>query len=149
MKKLLPLLAVSTITLVGCNAGPQVKSFTGPTGETVSTVRCTRDTTPCFEKASEQCGGGTYRVTNSYRNAGGLFADILPGPVTWYTMSVVCGKPDGVMPTFPLRGEEPKMPPMPQQAPVQHQTIVPQSIINKPVNCTSRTSGSIINTNCY
>ena len=144
MKTLIPLLAASTITLVGCNAGPQVKSFTGPTGETVSTVRCTRDTTPCFEKASEQCDGGTYRVTNSYRNAGGLFADVLPGPVTWYTMSVVCGKPDGVMPQFPLRGEEPKMPPMPQ--PVQ--TTTPQPVINNSMHCTSQRMGTMIHTNC-
>ena len=109
-------LMVVTISglLAGCNAGPQAKSYVGPTGETVSTVRCTRETGACFEKASEICSGGTYRITNSYRNAGGIFADVLPGPVTWYTMSIVCGPSDGVMPSFPLRGEEPSMPQMPQ-----------------------------------
>ncbi len=112
MKKLVMLIA-SMALLAGCNAGPQVKSYTGPTGEKVSTVRCTRETSPCFEKASEVCNGGSYRVTNSYRNAGGLFADVLPGPVTWYTMSIVCGSSDSLMPTFPLRGSEPAMPAMP------------------------------------
>jgi hypothetical protein len=80
MKKSMMLFA-SMALLAGCNIGPQVKSYTGPTGEKVSTVRCTRETSPCFEKASEACNGKSYRVTNSYRNAGGLFADVLPGPV--------------------------------------------------------------------
>lgn len=103
------ILTISTALLPGCQTAP--KSFTGPTGETVNTVRCTTDPTSCFETASEVCGGGSYKVVSSYRNAGGLFADILPGPVTWYTMSVVCGISDGVMPQFPLRGTEPAMPP--------------------------------------
>ena len=117
MKKSMLLLA-SMIILAGCNAGPQVKSYTGPAGELVNIVRCTKETSPCFEKASEICNGGTYRVTDSYRNAGGLWADVLPGPVTWYTMSIVCGAPDGLMPTFPLRGSEPAMPVVPSAAPV-------------------------------
>ncbi|WP_065204209.1 hypothetical protein [Shewanella woodyi] len=98
--------------LTGCAAGPTAKSFRGPTGEVVSDVRCTRDTSACFEKAAEVCSNSTYRVTTSYRNAGGLWADVFPGPVTWYTMSIVCGLPDGLMPTFPQRGQEAAMPQM-------------------------------------
>ena len=146
MKKLSVIFSISTLLLAGCNAGPQVKSYVGPTGEVVSTVRCTRETSPCFVKASEQCGGGEYKVTNSYRNAGGLFADILPGPVTWYTMSIVCGKSDGVMPQFPLRGEEPKMPPMPQ--PSQTNTSTKQPIIKNSMRCTSQRMGTMVHTNC-
>lgn len=112
MKKLIACV-LSMIILAGCTAGPSAKSYTGPTGEQMATVRCTKETSPCFEKASETCGGGTYRVVSSYRNAGGVLADALPGPVTWYTMSIVCGEPDGVMPVFPLRGSEPAMPPAP------------------------------------
>ena len=133
--KMLVLLAAPLVLLAGCNAGPQVKSYTGPTGEKMSTVRCTRETSACFEKASEVCDGGSYRVTNSYRNAGGLWADVLPGPVTWYTMSIVCGPSDGVMPQFPLRGSEPAMPPMPTPPPVQ-QTHCTQ--FGNTVNCTTR-----------
>lgn len=112
MNKLI-LLSASIALLPGCSAGPQVKSFTGPTGEVVSTVRCTKETSSCFEKASEVCNAGSYRVIDSYRNAGGLVADVLPGPVTWYTMSIVCGPSDGLIPSFPLRGSEPAMPAMP------------------------------------
>lgn len=105
--------SASIILLTGCAAGPQVKSYVGPTGETIRTVRCTKETSSCFEKASEFCNSGSYRVVDSYRNAGGLVADVLPGPVTWYTMSIVCGPSDGVIPSFPLRGSEPAMPAMP------------------------------------
>lgn len=145
MKKLV-MLSVSIVLLAGCNAGPQVKSYTGPSGEKESTVRCTRETSACFEKASEACGGGSYRVTNSYRNAGGLWADVLPGPVTWYTMSVICGPSDGLMPQFPLRGSEPAMPPMPQLPPrgsepaMQPMPSVQQTNcykIGNTVNCTT------------
>ena len=117
--------------VVGCSATPKVKSYIGPTGEKISTIRCTRDTSPCFEKASEVCNGGSYRVTDSYRNAGGLWADVFPGPVTWYTMSIICGSSDGLMPTFPIRGSEPAMPAMPS---------VQQTQCNKvgnTVNCTT------------
>jgi hypothetical protein len=103
-------LAFLSFLFAGCTAGPTVKSYTGPTGEKMATVRCTKETSPCFEKASEFCEGDTYRVANSYRNAGGVLADALPGPVTWYTMSIICGHSDGVMPEFPLRGSEPAMP---------------------------------------
>lgn len=106
----LGLLAVMMF-LNGCSAaGPQVRSYVGPTGETVNTVRCTREPTACFETASDTCSGGSYRVISSYRNAGGLYADVFPGPVTWYTMDIVCGPADGRLPEFPLRGEEPSMP---------------------------------------
>lgn len=125
------ILSALFVFLSGCNAGPQAKSYTGPTGEMQSTVRCTKETGPCFEKASEVCDGGSYRVLNSYRNAGGLWADVLPGPVTWYTMNIVCGPSDGVMPDFPLRGQEPEMP----EVPAVRQTNCHQ--VGNSVNCTT------------
>lgn len=53
-------------------------------------------------------------MADSFRNSGGLLADAFPGPVMWYTMSVICGPSDGVMPEFPLRGSEPAMPTAPK-----------------------------------
>lgn len=100
--------------LSSCAAGPKIKSYKGPTGEIFSNIRCTRDTSDCFEKASEVCNQSKYRVINSYRNAGGLWADIFPGPVTWYTMDIVCDSSNGVIPTFPLRGPEVAMPKLEQ-----------------------------------
>jgi hypothetical protein len=133
MKKTVFLSVVTTL-LAGCAAGPKSDSYAGPTGETQSTIRCTKDTSGCFKKASETCNGGSYRVTNSYRNAGGLWADILPGPVTWYTMNIICGKSDGRVPDFPLRGSEPSMPPMPA-TPSSTQTTCYKT--GNTVNCTS------------
>ena len=101
---LILILVLTLFSLVGCGATPDVKSFVGPSGEQVNTVRCIKDTVSCFQKASEVCNQKSYKVIDSYRNAGGLYADILPGPVTWYTMSMICGKSDGHIPTFPLRG---------------------------------------------
>src|SRR5262249_2062852 len=48
-----------------------------------------------YEQATRDCGGGPYQILDSESHAGGLLADILPGPVTWYTMSYVCGPSDG------------------------------------------------------
>ena len=121
--------------LAGCAAGPKVESYIGPTGEKQSTIRCTKETSPCFQKASEVCNGGSYRVTNSYRNSGGMMADVLPGPVTWYTMSIVCGPPDGLMPEFELRGSEPAMPEMPPPPPPVKQTQC--TGYGNTVNCTT------------
>lgn len=116
------------VLLVGCGATPEVKTFVGPSGEQINTVRCIKDTSACFDKASEVCSLKPYKVINSYRNAGGLYADFIPGPVTWYTMSIVCGVSDGYMPTFPLRGKEPSMPK------VQHTSC---NKIGNSVNCTT------------
>ena len=127
-----------SILVAGCAAGPQVKTYTGPTGETVHTVRCIKDPSACFQEASKVCGA-PYRVTSSYRNAGGLLADYFPGPVTWYTMDVVCGYADGVQPTFPLRGQEPSIP---------ASTYVPRGGSGT-VNCYSNTIGNQTFTNCY
>jgi hypothetical protein len=51
-------------------------------------------------------------VVDSYSKAGGLVADILPGPVTWYYMSYQCGKSDGRMPSFAFRGQNYQRPPV-------------------------------------
>src|SRR5262249_21848938 len=45
----------------------------------------------CYEQATRDCRGGSYQILHSESHPGGLLADILPGPVTWYTMSYVCG----------------------------------------------------------
>ena len=104
MKKMLILLCI--VGLSGCVV-PPVKSYTGPTGEITSTIRCNGDPSGCFEKASSVCSSKPYKVVSSYRNSGGFAGDLFPGPVTWYTMSIICGSSDGHMPEFPLRGSEP------------------------------------------
>lgn len=141
MKKLL---LSSILLMTACSANPPVKSFTGPTGETISTIRCTQETSKCFEKASTTCNG-PYRVTSSYRNSGGLIADVMPGPVMWYTMNIICGSSDGKMPEFALRGEEPKMPefntvttsPQPVIQPAPRMQTTNCHMIGNNMNCTT------------
>lgn len=56
-----------------------------PDGSKAATVKCNIDNSKCYAQASEICGGGKYRVLDSESHAGGLVADWIPGPVTWYT----------------------------------------------------------------
>lgn len=97
------IIGLIAIITTGC-AGPNSKSFTGPDGKVMNTIKCSRNTSECFEKASAVCGG-SYQVLDSHSNAGGLLADVMPGPVTWYAMNIQCGPSDGKMPQFTFRGE--------------------------------------------
>src|SRR5262249_6151232 len=58
-------------------------------------AKCSQSPAGCYEQATRDCRGGPYQILDSESHAGGLLADILPGPVTWYTMSYVCGPSDG------------------------------------------------------
>src|SRR5262249_40916894 len=58
----------------------------------------------------DHCRGGSYQILDSESHAGGLLADIIPGPVTWYTMSYACGPSNGRLADFPFRGPHYKPP---------------------------------------
>lgn len=94
-------LLVSSV-LASCQSAT-TDSFTGPTGAQVQSTKCSQSPQACFKTASEVCKG-PYQVIDSHSNAGGLVADIVPGPVTWYAMTYQCGKSDGTFPKFPFRG---------------------------------------------
>ena len=79
------------------------KSFTLPSGESVVDIGCRSKPQKCYKKASKHCGGDPYRVVDSWSNPGGLVADIMDGPFTWYHMYVTCGASDGTTPSFPHR----------------------------------------------
>ena len=138
MLKLIPLLS---ITLLSACATPTVKEFQAPDGTAVKTVKCTSDSTKCFALASQSCpNGGTYRVLSSESHAGGLLADVLPGPVTWYGMTFACGPSDGKMPDFKFVGQQ-YTPPPPQLAPI----VIKQQPTT--TNCTKL--GNTVNCNTY
>ena len=99
------ILITFSIFLVGC-AGSGVKTFVGPSGEVIADVACVTNKKDCFEKAYEYCEGNPYQVNDSWSNAGGLVADWVPGPMTWYHMEISCGQSDGKMPSFAFRGEQ-------------------------------------------
>lgn len=92
--------------LLSACATPTVTEMRGPDGRAMKNVKCNMDAQKCLTLASESCKpeGGTYQVVRSHSNAGGTAADIIPGPVTWYNMTYICGQSDGRMPDFAFQG---------------------------------------------
>lgn len=94
---------VAAVALTSCVSSQD--TVTGPSGTAIHQAKCSGSPNACFKKASATCKG-PYQVVDSHSNAGGIAADILPGPVTWYSMSYQCGQSDGRMPSFPFRGQQ-------------------------------------------
>lgn len=126
-------LAGITFLLIGC-AG--VSETRAPDGSIMKNVKCSSNSAKCFSDAAESCKStsGSYRVVESHSNAGGVFADIFPGPVTWYNMTYICGPSDGVMPTFVLTSSAPSMPVMPEPS---KPTTTYCNKLGSSINCTS------------
>jgi hypothetical protein len=85
-------------------AAQEVTSFVGPSGRTVHQVKCKQSPQACYQAANRACQG-PYQVLDSESHAGGLLADLFPGPVTWYGMTFSCGQSDGRLPKFTFRGQ--------------------------------------------
>ena len=135
------LFAVLTVVAIAGCAGGSIKDFRAPDGTSIKTVKCPSDPAKCFAVASQSCpDGGTYRVVSSESHAGGLLADILPGPVTWYGMTYACGPSDGKMPDFEFRGQQ-YIPPAPR--PTTPTVVKPQPTTT---NCTKIGNTLICNT---
>jgi hypothetical protein len=86
------------------------QTIVGPSGKPFQPshrAKCSQSPTDCDEQATKDCRGGSYQILDSESHTGGLFADIIPGPVTWYTMSYACGPSDGRLAAFPFRGARP------------------------------------------
>jgi len=131
---------VAAALMAGC-ATTTVKEYQAPDGTSIKTVKCTSDPTKCFEQASKSCSnGGSYRVISSESHAGGLIADLMPGPITWYSMTFACGPSDAKMPDFKFTGER-FTPPPPNPASV----IIKQ----KPTTTNCTTIGSSVTCNSY
>ena len=81
------------------------ETYAGPSGNSVSSVKCKGSPKECFVQANNICNG-PYSVVYSESHLGGVFADLIPGPVTWYSMTFECGKSNGVQPTFSRTGGE-------------------------------------------
>lgn len=125
------------VSLVGC-ASSSINEFRGPDGSVVKSVKCTSDPQKCFTTASQSCSNGPYRVVSSESHAGGVFADLIPGPVTWYGMSYSCGPSDGKMPEFKFQGERDTPLVMP---------VTPQQRLPTTTDC--RQSGSSVSCTTY
>ena len=132
MQKLTWLLSV---TLLSACAASTVKEFQAPDGTAIKTVKCTSDPAKCFALASQSCPkDGAYRVLANESRAGGLVADVIPGPVTWYAMTFACGPSDGKMPDFKFVGQQYTPPPSPIVI-KQQPTTTNCTKIGNSVNC--------------
>ncbi len=120
------LMAVPSLALA-----QQVKQVPTPSGVTVSQVKCRSNAAKCMKSAGKHCSG-SYQVIDSDSHAGGLAADLMPGPFTWYSLIFLCGKSDGTMPTFAFRGPE---------------VVNPVLLIPNTVRVQCRSYGAT--TNCY
>lgn len=109
------LTTVLSVSIMGC-AG--VKPYIGPDGEPLYVVKCKFDESQCFNDAAKTCNG-PYSIKSTARSTGGLLADALPGPVTWYKMMYACGIGDSVRPNFPHDGRPIVIP----QPPVQTRCV--------------------------
>ncbi len=100
MRKLLVILGA---LLLSTPAGAE--TIYAPSGAILEKVTCKSNPGQCMADAGRTCGGA-YQVVDSESHAGGILADWLPGPVTWYSMVYQCGASDGRMPAFEFRGPE-------------------------------------------
>jgi hypothetical protein len=96
------LLPIAALCLAACNLTSR-ETFTAPSGATANSAKCSQSPNGCFKEASATCKG-PYQVLDSESHAGGVLADAIAGPVTWYVITYQCGPSDGKMPAFPFRG---------------------------------------------
>lgn len=74
------LLIVSVLLVSGCAAGLSGVAH-GPSGKAVYIAKCNTNKAVCMETAYRTCQGA-YSILAGESHAGGLVADVLPGPVT-------------------------------------------------------------------
>src|SRR6516165_2770242 len=86
---------VAAVLFSGCGSAQTIVGPSGKPLQPIHRAKCSQSPAGCYEQATRDCRGGSYQILHSESHAGGLLADILPGPVTWYTMSYVCGPSDG------------------------------------------------------
>src|SRR5215472_4992247 len=72
------------------------QTIVGPSGKPLQhhSAKCSQSREGCYAQATRDCGGGSYQILDSESHAGGLLADLIPGPVTWYGMTYTCGLTD-------------------------------------------------------
>jgi hypothetical protein len=80
----LPIVALG-FALVGCAPAVSI-----PPGGT-ALFKCKYSDVGCRQDAAAACPGGSYHVVSESTHAGGLLADALPGPMTWYDVVAACG----------------------------------------------------------
>ena len=134
--------AVILLALLASCATASAGTFTGPDGRPINQTKCRFSSRGCYDEAHDTCHG-PYQIIDSESHAGGMLADLLPGPVTWYSFTYTCGHSDGRLAAFPLRGAAPRMPKIQFQAPA---AVAPPPTTTR---CSSNRVGGTVWTNCY
>ncbi|RVH17037.1 hypothetical protein CN216_14455 [Sinorhizobium meliloti] len=127
-------LLLASAALSGCVSSGE--TIQGPSGQALQEAKCSGSPNACLKAAAKECSG-PYQVVDSSSNAGGLVADIFPGPVTWYRMTYQCGKSDGRMPTFQFRGQSYTPPPVVVNNSTPQMTTTSCNRFGNNVTCTS------------
>lgn len=129
---------IAIAVLVSACAATSVNQVRAPDGTSLMTVKCSADSAKCFAAATDSCTApGTYRVVSSASRAGGIAADLIPGPVTWYYMTYVCGPSDGRMPDFAFQGQTYVPPAVIVTQPRPATTTTNCYTVGTTVNCTT------------
>ena len=92
MKKVFLLLAIMVIAN-GCSGKVAATKISGPTGGVAYIVKCKKSVAYCMQKLGTLCKGSAYDIISDDTHAGGVFADILPGPTVWHTVVATCKQP--------------------------------------------------------
>jgi len=100
MKKLCLILLISLGLIGGCSTTESVK--TNAYGGDAYKVKCKNTPEACLEEAYTKCNG-TFTTLYSDSHAGGILADFIPGPTTWYALTFKCGG-EVSRPNFPWVG---------------------------------------------
>lgn len=69
---------------------PSISFAQNSSSEEIKQARCNINPDKCYEQATFNCQPKKYQVKSTKTNLGGLFADVLPGPFTWYTITYSC-----------------------------------------------------------
>lgn len=88
MTRIIILLTAIFLSLASGTAQPQ--RIISPYGQTAYIVECKRTTNDCLHQAGNLCGSQGYIVLHTDSHAGGILADWLPGPITWYNLTIQC-----------------------------------------------------------
>jgi len=91
------------VSISGCGGG-KVTKISAPSGASMYKVKCKDTPAECLEQAYIACDGGPYTTIYSDAHAGGLLADLIPGPITWYNLTFQCGGSGRSKPSFRWTG---------------------------------------------
>jgi hypothetical protein len=81
------------------------KATVSSSGVTTHEVKCTDSANDCMNTANAKCPNG-FNTVYSDSHAGGVLADILPGPITWYELHFICSNSPGTPPVFAWQGPQ-------------------------------------------